>query len=93
MAGIPDDRLQHTPYELSSGQQQHVAITGALANDLMSLLCDEPTVDLNSKMSTQVMGILSDLHKEGRAVLMVTHNPDTAKYADRIIIKDGEIFS
>ena len=92
MVGIPDDRMQHTPYELSGGQQQRVAIARALANDPSFLLCDEPTGNLDSKMSIQVMEILSQLHKEGRTVLMVTHNPETAEYADRtIIIKDGEI--
>ena len=92
MVGIPDDRMAHTPYELSGGQQQRVAIARALANDPSFLLCDEPTGNLDSKMSTQVMEILDTLHTEGRTVLMVTHNPETAKYADRtIIIKDGEI--
>lgn len=92
MVGIPDDRMKHTPFELSGGQQQRVAIARALVNDPTFLLCDEPTGNLDSKMSTQVMEILDKLHKEGRTVLMVTHNPETAVYADRtIIIKDGEI--
>ncbi|MDO5829079.1 MAG: ABC transporter ATP-binding protein, partial [Methanocorpusculum sp.] len=92
MVGIPDDRMQHTPFELSGGQQQRVSIARALANDPTFLLCDEPTGNLDSKMSTQIMEILSNLHKEGRTVLMVTHNPETAVYADRtIIIRDGVI--
>ena len=92
MVGFTEDRMQHTPYELSGGQQQRVAIARALANDPTFLLCDEPTGNLDSKMSTQIMEILSDLHKQGRTLVMVTHNPETAEYADRvIIIRDGEI--
>ena len=80
------------PGELSGGQQQRVSIARALANDPTFLLCDEPTGNLDSKMSTQIMEILSDLHKQGRTLVMVTHNPETAEYADRVIvIRDGEI--
>lgn len=92
MVGFTEDRMQHTPYELSGGQQQRVSIARALANNPTFLLCDEPTGNLDSKMSTQIMEILSDLHKQGRTLVMVTHNPETAEYADRvIIIRDGEI--
>ncbi len=92
MVGFTEDRMQHTPYELSGGQQQRVSIARALANDPTFLLCDEPTGNLDSKMSTQIMEILSDLHKQGRTLVMVTHNPETAEYADRVIvIRDGEI--
>lgn len=92
MVGFTKDRMQHTPYELSGGQQQRVSIARALANDPAFLLCDEPTGNLDSKMSTQIMEIISGLHKSGRTVVMVTHNPETAVYADRvIIIKDGVI--
>lgn len=92
MVGFTEDRMQHTPFELSGGQQQRVSIARALANDPTFLLCDEPTGNLDSKMSTQIMDILSKLHNEGRTVLMVTHNPETAKYADRtIVIRDGVI--
>lgn len=92
MVGFTEDRMQHTPYELSGGQQQRVSIARALVNDPTFLLCDEPTGNLDSKMSTQIMEILSDLHKQGRTLVMVTHNPETAEYADRvIIIRDGEI--
>lgn len=92
MVGFTEDRMQHTPYELSGGQQQRVSIARALANDPTFLLCDEPTGNLDSKMSTQIMEILSDLHKQGRTLVMVTHNPETAEYADRvIIIRYGEI--
>ena len=92
MVGFTEDRMQHTPYELSGGQQQRVSIAPALANDPTFILCDEPTGNLDSKMSTQIMEILSDLHKQGRTLVMVTHNPETAEYADRvIIIRDSEI--
>jgi putative ABC transport system ATP-binding protein len=92
MVGLTDGQMQHTPYELSGGQQQRVSIARALANDPTFLLCDEPTGNLDSKMSNQIMGLLKDLHEQGRTIVMVTHNPVTAEYADRIvIIKDGEI--
>ena len=92
MVGLTDGQMQHTPYELSGGQQQRVSIARALANDPTFLLCDEPTGNLDSKMSMQIMEILTDLHAQGRTVVMVTHDPKTAEYAERIvIIKDGEI--
>ncbi len=92
MVGLTDGQMQHTPYELSGGQQQRVSIARALANDPTFLLCDEPTGNLDSKMSVQIMDILTDLHSQGRTVVMVTHDPKTAEYAERIvIIKDGEI--
>lgn len=92
MVGLTDGQMQHTPYELSGGQQQRVSIARALANDPTFLLCDEPTGNLDSKMSIQIMEILTELHSQGRTVVMVTHDPKTAEYAERIvIIKDGEI--
>ncbi len=92
MVGLTDAQMQHTPYELSGGQQQRVSIARALANDPTFLLCDEPTGNLDSKMSTQIMELLKDLHSKGRTIVMVTHNPATAEYADRIvIIRDGVI--
>lgn len=92
MVGFTKDRMQHTPYELSGGQQQRVSIARALVNDPAFLLCDEPTGNLDSKMSTQIMELISGLHGNGRTVVMVTHNPETAKYADRtIVIRDGVI--
>ncbi len=92
MVGFTEDRMQHTPYELSGGQQQRVSIARALANDPSFLLCDEPTGNLDSKMSTQIMELLASLHKEGRTIVLVTHNPETATYADRVItIRDGAI--
>ena len=92
MVGIDEQKMTHTPFELSGGQQQRVAIARALVNDPALLLCDEPTGNLDSKMSEQIMHLLQDLHSQGRTIVMVTHDPNTAKYADRkIIIRDGEI--
>jgi len=90
--GIDESLSAHKPPELSGGQQQRVAIARALVNDPAILLCDEPTGNLDSQTSLQIMDILADLHSRGRTLVMVTHNPETATYADRIItIRDGRI--
>ena len=90
--GIDESLSAHKPPELSGGQQQRVAIARALVNDPAILLCDEPTGNLDSQTSLQIMEILADLHRRGRTLVMVTHNPETAAYADRTItIRDGRI--
>ena len=92
MVGIDENLSAHKPNELSGGQQQRVAIARALGNDPAILLCDEPTGNLDSQTSLQIMEILADLHSRGRTLVMVTHNPETATYADRTItIRDGQI--
>jgi putative ABC transport system ATP-binding protein len=92
MLGI-DDRLDHRPAELSGGQQQRVALARALVNRPAIILADEPTGNLDTKSSDQVLSMLRQSNKEfGQTVLMITHNPAAAKYGDRIIhMRDGEI--
>ncbi|MDE4907712.1 ABC transporter ATP-binding protein [Methanogenium marinum] len=90
--GIDAALAAHRPAELSGGQQQRVAVARALVNEPAILLCDEPTGNLDSKTSTQIMEMLARLNREGRTVIMVTHDESTAKYADRTIrIQDGRI--
>jgi len=92
LVGIDEDLSTHKPSELSGGQQQRIAIARALVNDPAILLCDEPTGNLDSKTSLQIMEILADLHRRGRTLIMVTHNPETSAYADRTItIRDGGV--
>lgn len=91
MVGLKD-RLKHKPSEMSGGQQQRVAIARALAGRPPLILADEPTGNLDSKSSDEVMDILVDLNKKGITVILITHDQDVAKLANRIIeIKDGEI--
>jgi putative ABC transport system ATP-binding protein len=86
------DRLNHLPNELSGGQRQRVAIARALANDPAILLADEPTGNLDSGTSADVLALFDDLHAEGNTVLLVTHERDVAEHAERIVhILDGRI--
>ena len=88
------DRITHKPNELSGGQRQRVALARALINDPSIILADEPTGNLDSKTSIDIMNLLGDIHTRGNTVILVTHEEDIAKRADRIIrLIDGEVES
>lgn len=89
-----DDRMEHRPNELSGGQRQRVAIARALVNQPSLLLADEPTGNLDSKISEEIMKLFAEIHRKGNTLVMVTHEEDIAKHAHRIVkLKDGEIES
>lgn len=86
------DRVHHKPNELSGGQRQRVAIARALVNNPSIILADEPTGNLDTKTSIEIMGIFEEIHKQGNTVILVTHEPDIADHAHRIIrLRDGLI--
>lgn len=88
------DRMDHRPNELSGGQRQRVAIARALVNNPSILLADEPTGNLDSKISEEIMQLFAEIHRKGNTLVMVTHEIDIAMHAHRIIrLKDGEIES
>ncbi|SHJ34905.1 ABC transporter ATP-binding protein [Propionispora hippei] len=87
-----EERKHHLPTELSGGQRQRVAIARALINDPAIVIADEPTGNLDTKSSLEIMDIFCRLHEQGRTIIMVTHEPDIAAYAKRVIhVRDGNI--
>ncbi|MEK6932940.1 MAG: ABC transporter ATP-binding protein [Nanoarchaeota archaeon] len=86
------DRMKHLPNQLSGGQRQRVAIARALINDPEIILADEPTGNLDTKTGDEIMYLLKDLNKKGKTIILVTHNPDLTKLANKIIrLKDGKL--
>jgi putative ABC transport system ATP-binding protein len=86
------NRAHHRPTELSGGQQQRVATARALVTDPAILMADEPTGNLDTKASEEIMALFGQLHRQGRTIVLVTHEPDIARHAERTIhLKDGEV--
>ena len=86
------DRMQHYPSQLSGGQQQRVAIARGLVNRPAILLADEPTGNLDSRTSVEIMGLFQDLNGQGLTIILVTHEPDIAQFTNRMILfKDGRV--
>jgi len=86
------DRMKHKPNELSGGQRQRVAVARALINQPTILLADEPTGNLDSKTSYEIMGLFEELHEQGNTIILVTHEEDIARHSSRIVrLLDGEI--
>jgi len=89
-----DKRLGHYPSQLSGGQQQRVAIARAMVNDPAFILADEPTGNLDTGMTLEIMGLFQELNNQGKTVIMVTHEPELTKYTRRVItLRDGQLIS
>jgi putative ABC transport system ATP-binding protein len=88
------DRMDHHPAQLSGGQQQRVAIARAMVNDPAFILADEPTGNLDTEMTLEIMALFQELNRRGKTIIMVTHEPELAAYTRRVItLRDGELVS
>ncbi|MDR0497354.1 MAG: ABC transporter ATP-binding protein [Treponema sp.] len=89
-----EERMDHFPSQLSGGQQQRVAIARAMVNDPAFILADEPTGNLDTEMSLEIMGLFQELNNQGKTIIMVTHEPELAVYTKRIVtLRDGKLVS